>query len=119
MRRVVVLLGFAALAACCTAFAFGGGQPSAFRLADASAACRLDGARLVCANLSVRSGLVLGVRGTPHPVAAHIWWDASTPVLKSWSRGGLTCHAETGTISCRNRSGASISLDGAHIAVAV
>ena len=119
MRRVVVILGLLVAAASGAAFTHGGAPPTTFRLPDASAACRLDGVRLTCANLSVRSGLALPTLGEPRAVPARVWWDASTPVLRHWSRNGLSCRTDTGTILCRNATGASISLDGAHIAVAL
>jgi hypothetical protein len=119
MRRVLPLLGLIVVAAFGAAFTRGGGPVTAFRLPDASAACRLDGVRLTCANLTVRSGLSLPAQGTPAAVPARVWWDASTPVLRHWSRNGLTCRADGETILCRNASGASISLDGSHIAVAL
>jgi hypothetical protein len=119
MRRVTIVAGLLVLAACSAAFTHGRAQATAFRLPDASAACRVEGPRLVCTNLAVRSGLSLPAHGAPTAVPARVWWDAATPVLRRWSRDGLTCHADTGTILCRNASGASISIDGAHIAVAI
>jgi hypothetical protein len=119
MRRVSILLALLAVAASTAAFARGGHAATSFRLADASAACRLDGTRLVCANLRVSSGLLLPGRGTPKAVPAHVWWDASTPVLRHWRRAGVTCNANGGAIRCHNESGASISVDGGHIAVAL
>jgi hypothetical protein len=119
MSRVGILVGLIALAACCAAFARGGSQVTAFRLPDAGAACRLTSDRLVCTNLQVRAGLALPARGTPRAVPAHVWWDASTPVLTPWTNGALTCRAATGSILCRNASGASISIDAGHIAVAL
>jgi hypothetical protein len=119
MRRVSIVLALLAVAASTAAFARGGHPATSFRLPDASAACRVDGAALECTNLRVRSGLVLPGRGTPKAVAAHVWWDASTPVLGHWRRGTLACRVADGSILCRNASGASIAVDGAHIAVAV
>jgi hypothetical protein len=119
MRRVSIVVGLVAVAACCAAFAHGSAEVTSFRLPDAGAACRLAGERLVCANLQVRAGLSLPQRGTPHPVPAQVWWDASTPVLERWKHGSLTCRAACASILCRNASGASISLDAAHIAVAL
>jgi hypothetical protein len=119
MRRVSILLALLAVAAATAAFARGGHAATAFRLPDASAACRLDGARLVCANLRVPSGLLLPGRGTPKAVPARVWWDASTPVLRHWRQAGVTCDANGGAIRCHNASGASISVDGGHIAVAL
>jgi len=121
MRRLLLPVAAAALAACCTAFAHaGGGDPSAgFRLPDASAACRLQGGGLVCRSLAVRAGLALGSRGAPRTVAAPIWWDASTPVLDRWSRGGISCRLSGAAILCRNGSGTSISVGARQIAAAL
>jgi hypothetical protein len=119
MRRLCIVIGLVVVAASCAAFARGSAQPAGFRLADAGAACRLTGERLVCANLRVKAGLSLAARGTPHTVPARIWWDASTPVLKTWTHGALTCRSAAAAIVCRNASGAAISLDAAHIAVAL
>jgi hypothetical protein len=118
MRRLL-LPAAVALAACSLAFGrAGGGEPAAFRLPDASAACRADGARLVCRSLAVRRGLALGARGLPRTVAAPIWWDASTPVLRRWSRDGVSCRTSGAAIVCRNESGAAISLGPRQIAAA-
>jgi hypothetical protein len=119
MRRVSIVIALLGLVGCTTAFARGGHAATSFRLPDASAACRLAGETLQCANLKVRSGLVLPGRGAPKAVDARVWWDASTPVLKHWRHGGLDCSTAAGSIVCRNASGAAISLDGAHIAVAL
>jgi len=40
-------------------------------------------------------------------------------VLRHWSRGGVTCSTGGGAIRCHNGSGASISVDAGHIAVAL
>ena len=98
------------------------GQPDAFRLPDASAACRLapapiKGARLVCAGLGTRAGVALAARGAPRAAAGHIWWDAGTPVLSRWSRDGIRCTRQYGAIACRNAAGAAISVGGARIDV--
>ena len=120
MRRIPLVLVLFVVAVLSAAFAWGGSStPTAFRLPDASAACRLQGERLVCANLRVASGLVLAPRGTPRAVDARVWWDASTPVLHRWTHEGLTCTAEGGAILCRNATGAAISIGGAQLAVAL
>jgi hypothetical protein len=119
MRRVGIVICLVAVAACCAAFAHGSAQTTSFRLPDASAACRLAGERLVCANLQVRAGLALPGRGTPRAVPAQVWWDASTPVLKEWTHDALSCRAAGAAILCVNASGSSISVDGADIAVAL
>jgi hypothetical protein len=119
MRRASLLLVLLAIAGVTAAFAHGGATPTSFRLADASAACRVQGDRLVCSNLTVRSGLSLPGRGTPRAVAAQVWWDASTPVLRRWQHAGVTCSAAAGSILCRNASGASISVAPAQLSVAL
>jgi hypothetical protein len=117
MRRISLIVMLAGVVAVSAAFAFGGrSQPEGFRLADASAACRLQGMRLVCANLRARRGVALPARGEAKPVAARIWWDASTPVLGRWTRGGLSCRAAADVIFCRNASGTSIAVDPVRVA---
>jgi hypothetical protein len=118
MRRVVLALLLAAATASSAAFAYEDRRPvTAFRLADASAACRYEAERLVCANLVVRSGLALRERGTPRAVDAIVWWDASTPVVGRWSHDGLCCRITRSAILCRNRTGAAISVSARQIAV--
>jgi hypothetical protein len=113
MRRFSLPVLAVLAAACSAAFAWGGGHAAtSFRLADASAACRVQGARLVCANLTARSGLSLPARGGPHAVDA-------TPVLKRWRHDGLTCRADTGAIVCHNATGAAISVGPAQLSVAL
>ena len=120
MRRVPLVLVLVVAAVLSAAFAWNGSPaPTAFRLPDASAACRLQGERLVCANLRVRSGLALAPRGTPRAVDARVWWDASTPVLQRWTHEGLSCDASRGAIFCRNATGAAISVGRSQLAVAL
>ena len=91
MRRIPLVLVLFVVAVLSAAFAWGGSStPTAFRLPDASAACRLQGERLVCANLRVASGLVLAPRGTPRAVDARVWWDASTLVASSQWAGRMS-----------------------------
>lgn len=118
MRRIALVTSAAALAACSAALASAGGNHGpGFRLPDASAACRVEGGALVCRSLGVRAGLSLPQRGTPRAVDERIWWDASTPVLRRWSRGGITCRATGGALVCGNASGATIRVGPAQIAV--
>jgi hypothetical protein len=118
MPRLAVLAALAAAGALGAAFAFGGGStPTSFRLPDASAACRVDGARLVCANLRSPAALSLPARGEPHAVPAKVWWDASAPVVGRWSHGGLACTAHGHAIVCRNATGAAITVGPARLAV--
>jgi hypothetical protein len=44
------------------------------------------------------------------------WWDASTPVLQSWHRGGISCRLAGNAILCRNGSTA-IRMSAAGFAV--
>src|SRR5215213_8653994 len=117
MRRISLGLALAVVAASTAAFAYGGGHPDAFRLADASAACRVDGSRLVCASLGLRSGVALAGRGAPHAGSGRIWWDASMPVLHEWTRDGIRCSEQLNAIECRNADGATITVDGVRIDV--
>ncbi len=110
---VAVAAGFAAFAQA------KGGHGRGFRLPDASAACRAEGGVLVCRSLGVRSGLALPARGAPRAVEAPVWWDASTPVLHTFSRDGVACRDAGARIVCRNASGATISLGAQQIAVAL
>jgi len=116
MRPIALLATLVGIVAVSAAFAFGGrDHSSGFRLADASAACRLQAQRLVCANLRARAGVALRARGAPRAVAARVWWDASTPVLERWSHGGLSCHTAAAVIFCRNSAGASIAVDALRV----
>jgi hypothetical protein len=117
MRRISIALVLAAVAASTAAFAYGGSHPDAFRLDDAAAACRLDGSRLVCAGLGVRSGVALRGRGAPAAAPGRVWWDASTPVLHHWSDDGISCSEQRGAIECRNADGATIVVGGDRIEV--
>lgn len=120
MRRIALVLLAAALAAFGAAFAYAGGAHGrGFRLPDASAACRVESGTLVCRSLAVRAGLSLPARGAPRAVDGHIWWDASTPVLRRWSRGGVDCRATGGAIVCTNAGGATIRVGPRQIAVAL
>jgi hypothetical protein len=120
MRRIGLILVAAAVAAVATAFAYAGGAHGrGFRLPDASAACRVESGTLVCRSLGVRAGLSLPAHGTPRAVGGHIWWDASTPVLRRWSRGGVDCSATGGAILCTNAAGATIRVGPRQIAVAL
>jgi hypothetical protein len=118
MRRLLFPAAVA-LAACSLAFHAGGGEPHAFRLPDASAACRVEGGQLVCRSLAVRRGIALAARGAPRTVPAPVWWDASTPVLHRFSGDGIVCRTSVGAIVCRNATGATISLGPRQIAAAV
>ena len=117
MRRLAIGLTLAVVAASTAAFAYGGGHPGSFRLDDASAACRVESNRLVCASLGLRSGVALAGRGAPHAASGRVWWDASTPVLHEWTRDSIRCSERLGAIECRNADGATVTVDGARIDV--
>jgi hypothetical protein len=46
------------------------------------------------------------------------WWDASTPVLRTWHHGGITCSLRGQAILCHNHR-ATIRIDRAGFAVAL
>jgi hypothetical protein len=118
MRRLLLVLPALALAASSLAFArAGGGAPEAFRLADASAACRTDGGALVCRSLGVGKGLELPAAGIPRAIDAPVWWDASTPVLHAFDRDGVACRVSGGAIVCHNAAGATIAVGPRQISV--
>ncbi|MGZ4389402.1 MAG: hypothetical protein ACXVZL_08490 [Gaiellaceae bacterium] len=120
MRRIAPIAFAAALAVVGAAFAYAGGAHGpGFRLPDASAACRVERGTLVCRSLAVRAGLSLPAHATPRAVGGHIWWDASTPVLRRWSRDGVNCRATGGAIVCTNAVGATIRVGPRQIAVAL
>jgi hypothetical protein len=92
------------------------GDVTRFRTPDAGAACKLEGAVLVCQSLASNGSLALRSAGQPNVVRRLPWWDASTPVLKRWRHGGVECALESTSIVCRNGEGA-ISVSGAGFAV--
>jgi hypothetical protein len=119
MRRLLVLL-LAVLSVALTAalIARAGAASSSprFRTPDAGAACRLEGTALVCSSLgspgsvSLHAGRAAITRELP-------WWDASTRVLRVWSRNGVTCRLAGNAILCRNGATAiRVSGDGFAIA---
>jgi hypothetical protein len=70
-----------------------------FRTPDAGAACRVKGAALTCSSLGSVGSVALR-HGRTSVVSSPIWWDASTPVLKTWQRGRVTCRLDGGAIFC-------------------
>jgi hypothetical protein len=120
MRRLVMLsiaLGVAAVAAVLVARAPAASTGSSFRTPDAGAACRLEGQALVCSSLGSSGSVALPPSGAASVVGELPWWDASTPVLRRWSRGDLQCRLSGDAILCRNASTA-ISDDTDGFAVA-
>jgi hypothetical protein len=118
-RLPLVLVAVAAIVATAL-FAHAGAARDAtrFRTPDAGAACRLDRAVLVCGSLASKGSLALRGRGAPTVVDALPWWDASTPVLKTFRHGSITCRLRGASIVCRNH-GSAISVSGGGFAVAL
>jgi hypothetical protein len=120
VRRLLVLL-VAVLAASLTATLIS--RPGAaststrFRTPDAAAACRVEGAALVCSSLASAGSVALRSHGGAKIVRELPWWDAGTPVLRSFHRGPLSCTLSQGGIACRNAAGA-IRVDADGFAVA-
>jgi hypothetical protein len=119
MRRLPVLLAAllaAALAAALIARAGSAGGTS-FRTSDAGAACKVAGPSLVCSSLGSPGSVELRGKGGAEIVSRLPWWDASTPVLRTWHRGTISCRLKGNAILCRNASTA-IRVTGAGFAVA-
>ena len=119
MRRLLALLVAvlaAALAATLIARA-NAATSTRFRTPDASAACRIEGAALACSSLASPGSVVLRAHGGARVTRELPWWDASTPVLRHFHRGALSCSLTSGAILCRNGTTA-IRVDGAGFAVA-
>jgi len=100
--RVLPVLLLAAIAAALIAHAGSASAPAAFRTPDAGAACRAEGATLVCSSLASRQSVRLRGRGDAELVKRLVWWDASTPVLHRWSHGAVSCKLVSGAVICRN-----------------
>lgn len=119
MRRLLlplVVVLAAALAAALTART-GAATSARFRTPDAGAACRLEGAALHCSSLAVRLTVVLHGHGQPALARELPWWDASTPVLRSWRDGALSCRLAGGAMLCANRTTAiRVAADGFAVA---
>jgi hypothetical protein len=106
MRRFPVLLLAvltAALSAALIAHA-GSAGATTFRTPDAGAACKVAGPSLVCSSLGSPGSVELRGRGGAQIVRQLPWWDASTPVLKNWKRGAISCRLIGNAILCRNKS---------------
>lgn len=93
-------------------------RPAAdFRLADGTAACRIDAGVLFCRTRSFGSAVRLARTGTVVVVEAPLAWNRRTPVLrKTWRRGGITCTAAA-RFRCTNRSGTLLVVGGSAVAV--
>lgn len=118
MHRLALLLApvFAVLLGSALIAHAGAGAPAAFRTADAGAACRLAGPALVCSSLGSEGSVALRPAGPLRVVRTLPWWDASTPVVHSWSRSGISCSVRAAAILCR-RGNTAIRVTGAGFAV--
>ena len=120
MRRLLVLLVAvlaAAFAAALIARAGSAAPSTQFRTPDAGAACKLEGAALLCSSLGSPGSVKLRRTGASTVVTTLPWWDASTPVLHRWSHGPVSCSLVRAAILCRN-SGTAIRVAGSGFAVA-
>ena len=120
MRRLLVLLVAvlaASLAAALISRAGAASTSTRFRTPDAAAACRVEGAALVCSSLASAGSVALRSSGGAQVVHELPWWDAATPVLRSFHRGALTCSLSRGAILCRNH-GVAIRIDADGFAAA-
>ena len=77
---------------------------------------RGGGALLLEPRLASPGSVVLRARGGARVARELPWWDASTPVLRHFRHGTMTCNLRSGAILCRNGSTA-IRVDGAGFAV--
>jgi hypothetical protein len=121
MRRIVLLLVAlltAALAAGLIARAGASTPSTQFRSPDAGAACKLEGAALICATLGSPVSVVLHASGSPTIVNELPWWDASTPVLHTWHRGTISCRLAGSAILCRTNRGTILSSTSGFVASA-
>jgi hypothetical protein len=120
MRRLLVLAAAAlmvTLAAALYARTSAAGASTRFRTPDAGAACRLEGAALVCSSIGSPASVALRAHGLPTPRRELPWWDAGTPVLQTFHRGGISCRLAGAAITCRG-AGTAILVDRDGFAVA-
>lgn len=120
MPRLLVLLAalaFASATAVLVGRAGAAGDGTTFRTPDAAAACRLERTTLVCSSLGSRGSIALRARSGAAVVARLPWWDASTPVLRTWRRDGIACRLAARAILCRSGS-TSVRVTGTGFAVA-
>lgn len=123
VAAVAVAAALAAGLAVASGFAGAGGAageptPAAFRLADGSVACGVDGAVLVCAAAGDRAGVELRPDGSSGPAAPAVTRADDVPLLQpaeSWWDGPYRCHvAAAGDLVCTAGGGAiRIGRDGA------
>jgi hypothetical protein len=119
MRRPLLLLVAllaAAFGAALIAHAGAATTSPEFRTPDAAAACRLERGMLVCSSLGSAGSVALQPRGTA-VVNRLPWWDASTPVLRRFRHGSISCRLSGPAIVCRNGNGAiRVAADGFAVA---
>lgn len=107
----------AAVVAALIAHASRASAPAAFRTPDAGAACRAEGAAIVCSTLASSQSVRLRDRGGVQLVKRLPWWDASTPVLHRWSHGTVACTLVRSAVICRNGTSAiRVATDGFAVA---
>jgi hypothetical protein len=118
MRRAAIVLLTLTAAAALVGFVHSGaaGDGTAFRTPDAGAACRLEGARLVCSSLGSEGSLALPAHTKPRVVSRLPWWDAATPVLGRFRHGSIDCTLGAAAIVCRNGA-TTVTVDAAGFAV--
>jgi hypothetical protein len=105
MRRVVgVSAGVLATAFAATAASQAGTTASSteFRTPDGGAACRLEGTTLVCSARGSAGSVALRPADVPRIVRRAPWWDESTPVIRRWRKGVLSCRLTGPALVCRN-----------------
>ena len=119
MRRLPLLLApVFATALVATLIAHAGPRGgAAFRTPDAGAACRLARSSLVCSSLASTGSVALHRANGARVVLRLPWWDASTPVLRTWHHDAISCRLAGSAILCRNATTA-IRVDAAGFAVA-
>lgn len=98
--RLLAVLPAAALAAILLVHPGRASSPAAFRTPDAGAACREEGAAVVCSSLGSPASVRL--HGSIDVVRRLPWWDASTPVRRSWHRGNVSCRLAGDALICGN-----------------
>lgn len=119
MRRLFVLLVAVltvTLAAALHARAGAATSSAGFRTPDAGAACRPEGAALICSSLASPGSVKLRAHGTPTVVRGLPWWDAGTPVLHTFRSRGISCRLAGAAILCRS-AGAAVRASRAGFAV--
>jgi hypothetical protein len=118
LRLPVLLLAVLAVALAAALIArAGSADVTTFRTPDAGAACRLTGHSLVCSSLASSGSVELRGRGGASIVDRLPWWDASTPVLRRWHHGMISCRLAGGAILCRNtRTAIRVTAEGFAVA---